>query len=46
MECELESYKEEIEKKFKKSEMKKYVFPRNATTICKKVPLIAEYLDP
>jgi hypothetical protein len=30
MECELESYKEEIERKFKKSEMKQYVFPRQA----------------
>jgi len=30
MECELESYKEEIERKFKKSDMKLYVFPRQA----------------
>ena len=30
MECELESYKEEIERKFKKSDMNKYVFPRQA----------------
>lgn len=31
MEYELESYKEEIEKKFKRSEMKGYIFPRKAS---------------
>lgn len=46
MECELESYKEEIEKKFKKSEMKGYMFPRKVTLKKREIPAIVEYLDP